>query len=154
MWGIEEWANKERRMDGCPCYLLTRRFTRSTHVIPLLAHRNLVVVLTVTPKEEYVLVGQRNFATQILVFFPDCERVDPLVGYTGKEISEIAPWRGGKAHSNKSCIPAVFSCLFDKVTANHKITSLTTADSAVLHNWPIQLDDWLNDVLMDIEAHC
>jgi hypothetical protein len=43
----------------------------------------------VTPKEEYVLVGQRNFATQSLVFFHDGERVDPLVEYTGEEISEI-----------------------------------------------------------------
>jgi hypothetical protein len=107
----------------------------------LLAHLNLVVVLTVTPKEEYVLVGQRNFATQILVFFHDDERVDPQVGYTGEEISEIAQWKGGKAHSNKRRIPAVFSCLFDKVTANHKITSLKTTDSAVLHNWLIQFDD-------------
>ena len=56
---------------------------------PLLAHLSLIVVLTVTPKEEYVLVGQRNFATRSPVFFYDGEHGDPLVGYTGREISEI-----------------------------------------------------------------
>jgi hypothetical protein len=103
----------------------------------LLAHLSLIVVLTVTPKEEYVLVGQRNFATRSPVFFYDGEHGDPLVGYTGREISEIAQWKEGKTHSNKRRIPAVFSCLFDKVTANHKITSLKTTDSAILHNWLI-----------------
>jgi hypothetical protein len=47
----------------------------------------------------------------------------------------------GKTHSNKRCIPAVLGCLFDKVAANHKITSFKTTDSAVLHNWLIQFDD-------------
>ena len=52
----------------------------------MLAHLSLVVVMTVTPKEEYGLVGQKNFASQSLVFFYDGEHVDLPVGYTGEEM--------------------------------------------------------------------
>jgi hypothetical protein len=75
------------------------------------------------------------------VFFYDGEHVGLQVGYTGEEIGKLHIWKEGKAHPNKRCIPAVLSCLFDKVTANHKITSLKTTDSAVLHNWLVQFDE-------------
>ena len=52
----------------------------------LLAHLSLVVVMTVTPKEWYGLIGQRNFDTQSLVFFYDGEHVDLRVGCTRKEM--------------------------------------------------------------------
>jgi hypothetical protein len=42
--------------------------------------------MTVTPKEEYGLVGQKKFASQSLVFFYDGEHVDLPVGYTGEEM--------------------------------------------------------------------
>jgi hypothetical protein len=73
--------------------------------------------------------------------------------YWRRDAQKLQIWKEGKTHSNKRCIPAVLSC-FDKVTANHKITSFKTTDSAVLHNWPIQFDDWLNGTLLDIEARC
>jgi len=54
--------------------------------------------------------------------------VDLQVGYTG-DAQKLQIWKEGKTHSNRRCIPAVLNCLFDKVTANHKITLLQ--------------DDWL-----------
>jgi hypothetical protein len=73
--------------------------------------------------------------------------------YWRRDAQKLHIWKEGKTHSNKRCIPAVLS-LFDKVTANHKITSFKTTDSAILHNWPIQFDDRLNDALLDTEACC
>ena len=61
--------------------------------------------------------------------------------YWRRDAQKSHIWKEGKTYSNKRCIPAVLSCLFDKVTANHKITSFKTTDSAVLHNWPIKFDD-------------
>jgi hypothetical protein len=39
----------------------------------------------VTLKQEYVVIGQRNFELQIQVFFSFGERIDPQVEYTGKK---------------------------------------------------------------------
>ena len=51
------------------------------------------------------------------------------------DAQKLQIWKEGKTHSNKRCIPV------DKLTANHKITSFKTTDSAILHNWPIQFYD-------------
>ena len=60
--------------------------------------------------------------------------------YWRRDAQELHIWKGSKTHSNKRCILAVLSCLFDKVVANHKITFKTTY-SAILCNWPIQFYD-------------
>ena len=61
--------------------------------------------------------------------------------YWRRDAQKLQVWKEGKTHSNKRCILAVLSCLFDKVIPKHKITSFKTTDSAVLHNWLIQFDD-------------
>jgi hypothetical protein len=58
-----------------------------------------------------------------------------------------------RLNSNKRCITAALS-LLNQISANHKIPSLKTCDSAILSNWPIQLNDRLYDILLDIEACC
>ena len=54
---------------------------------------------------------------------------------------------------NKGYIMADIS-LWNQFSANHKIASFKMGDSAILNSWLIQLDDGLNDILLDIEAHC
>ena len=56
-----------------------------------------------------------------------------------------------RLNSNKGWITAVI-CLWNQISANHKIASFKMGDSAILSNWLIQLDDGLNDILLDIEA--
>jgi len=90
-------------------------------------------------KGEYGIVGQRNFATRSPGFFYGCEHVDLQIVCTVHG-QKLHIWKQGKTHSNKGCIPAVLS-RFDKVAANHKITSFKTTDSAVLGNWLIQFDN-------------
>ena len=94
--------------------------------------------MTVTPKEEYGLVGQKKFASQSLVFFYDSEHVNLPVGYTGEEMLRKCTY---KKKARLTQTKDVLSCLFDKVMPKHKITSFKTTDSAVLHNWLIQFDD-------------
>jgi hypothetical protein len=104
-----------------------------------LARLSSVVVLMVFRKGEHGLVGQRNFATRILGFFYGCEHVDLQIVCTA-DGQKLHIQKQGKTHSNKGCIPAVLS-RFDKVTANHKITSSKTTDSAVLGNRLIQFNN-------------
>ena len=71
--------------------------------------------------------------------------------YWRRDAQKLHIWKESKTHLNKRCIPAVLSCLFDKVAANHKITFKMT-DSAILHNWLIQFYDWLNGALLDTKV--
>ena len=101
----------------------------------------------VTLKQEYVVIGQRKFEVQIQVF-----SFGEHMSILDKIMLRKCAYGKARLNSNKGCITAVIG-LWNQFSANHKIASFKTGDSAILSNWLIQLDDRLNDILLDIEAH-
>jgi hypothetical protein len=112
------------------------------------------VAQEVTPTEEFVLAGQKNGATQILVFFSDGERADPLIERTGERSVRNCPYKSYiKLNSNKGCIPSILT-LFDEIAANHTVPSFKASDSAILDDRLIQLDNSLHIPLENTKARC
>ena len=102
----------------------------------------------VTLKQEYVVIGQRKFEVQIQVF-----SFGEHMSILDKIMLRKCAYGKGKTQLKQRMLTAVIG-LWNQFSANNKIASFKMGDSAILNSWLIQLDDGLNDILLDIEAHC